>query len=166
MSLRDRLLNRPRPFDTYPLRVDDDTEARKGVEQAWTLLRLLQYQGEAADESAVRSAKQDLEQAESVLAACYEPVTLRAMRPGDFETLIGRHKPREGTKDQAWNLDTFPRACLMECVESDLTPQEWDQVWADVLNHGEQGELCNAAIRVNVRAPDSTLPKGWTQTQS
>lgn len=165
MSLRERLLNRPRPSDTYPLRVDDDTEARKELEQARTLLRLLQYQGEEANESAVQAAKADLAKAESEVAACYEHIVLRAMRPGDFETLIGQHKPREGTKDQTWNLDTFPRACLMECVESDLTEAEWEQVWAEVLNLGEQGELCNAAIRVNVRAPDSTLPKGWTQTR-
>lgn len=166
MSLRDRLLNRPRPFDTYPLRIDDDTEARKDLERARTLLRLLQFQGESANEEAVRSVTADLAKAEAEMAACYEQVVLRAMRPGDFEKLIGKHKPREGTEDRTWNLSTFPRACLMGCVESDLTLEDWDQVWEEVLSDGEQGELCTAAIKVNVRVPDSTLPKGWTQTQA
>ncbi|MFC3986786.1 hypothetical protein [Streptosporangium jomthongense] len=166
MSLRERLLARPRPFDTYSLRIDDDTEPRKALEAARTTLRVLQFQGEAADESAVRAAKAALAEAEASLAACYEPVVLRAMRPDDFEALIGKHKPREGTEDRTWNLDTFPEACFRECVESDLTPAEWDQVWAEVLSAGERGELCTAAIRVNVRVPDTTLPKGWTQTQA
>lgn len=163
MSLRDRLLGRPRPSATYPLRIDDDTEVRKELERVRTALRLLQFQGDSADEAAVRKANKDLAKAEAKMAATYEYVVLRAMRPDDFEKLIGEHKPREGSEDQVWNLDTFPRACLMECVESDLTEAEWDQVWAEVLSHAEQGELCNAAIRVNVRVPDSTLPKGWTQ---
>ncbi|MER7126741.1 hypothetical protein [Micrococcus luteus] len=162
MSLRERLLARPRPSDTYPLRVDDDTEARAALERARTRLLLL-FQG-GVDESAVQAAKVALADAEVALAACYENVTLRAMRPEDFEHLVGEHKPREGTEDRTWNLDTFPKACLMECVESDLTPAEWDQVWRDVLSVGERAELCTAAIKVNVRAPDSTLPKGWTQT--
>ncbi|WP_405149430.1 hypothetical protein OG589_14500 [Sphaerisporangium sp. NBC_01403] len=163
MSLRERLLNRPRPMAAYPLRVDDDTQARKDMEQARTLLRLLQLQGESADESAVKAAKADLAKAEAALAACYEPVTLRAMPPDDFEALIALHKPREGTEETSWNLDTFPQACLMACVESDLTEAEWGQVWKEVLSQGERGELCTAAIRVNVRVPESTLPKDWTQ---
>lgn len=166
MSLRARLLSRPRPSDTYPLRIDDDTEVRKDLERIRTLLRLLQFQGEAADEAAVRKAKRDLAKAETKMSACYEQVVLRAMRPGDFEKLIGKHKARPDTEDQVWNLDTFPRACLMECVESDLTADELGQVWEEVLSSGEQVELCNAAIRVNVRVPDSTLPKGWTSTQA
>ena len=164
MSLRERLLKRPRPSDSYPLRIDDDTEARKKLEQARTLLRLLQFQGAASDESALAQAKADLAAAEVEMAACYEPVVLRAMRPGAFEKLIGKHKPRPDTDDRTWNLDTFPQACLDECLESDLTETEWDEIWTEVLSSAERVELCNAAIRVNVRVPDSTLPKGWTQT--
>lgn len=164
MSLRERLLQRPRPSDVYPLRIDDDTAARAGLERAQALLRLLQFQGEAAEESAVRAAETAVAAAEQRLAACYEQVVLRAMRPDDFDALITLHPPREGTGDRVWNLETFPRACLMECVESDLTPAEWDQVWKDVLSHAERIELCNAAIAVNARPPDSALPKGWTRT--
>lgn len=166
MSLRERLLARPRPFDTYPLRIDDDTEPRTALERARTLLRVLQFQGEAADEGAVRAAKADLGRAEAAIAACYEPVILRAMPPDDFEALIALHKPRAGTEDTSWNSDTFPQACFRECVESDLTDAEWDRVWKEVLSHGERNELCIAAIRANVRTPDSTLPKGWTQSRA
>lgn len=166
MSLRDRLLNRPRPHTVYPLRVEDDTEARKTLEQARAHLRLLHAMGKGAEESAVDAAKQDVVTAEAAMAACYENVVLRALPPDEFEALVSEHKPREGTEDRAWNLDTFPRACLMACVESDLTEHEWGLVWANVLSLGERGDLGNAAIRVNVRVPDSTLPKDWTQTQS
>lgn len=166
MSLRDRLRGRGRQFDTYALRIDDDAEARKELERARTLLRILQFQGDTADESAVRSAQQDLAKAEAAIAACYEQVVLRAMRPKDLEKLKGEHKPREGTEDRLWNLETFPRACLMKTVESDMTEADWEDVWEEVLSDGERVALTNAAIRVNVRAPDSTLPKGWTQTQA
>lgn len=164
MSLRERLLNRPRPSDAYPIRIDDDTQAREALEEAQSILRLLQIQGDVADVESVARAHAAVAEAEGDLKACYEPVILRALRPDDWEALIALHSPREGTEDDVWNAATFPRACLLACIESDLTEEELGQLWTEVLSKAEQVRLCNAAIRVNVRVPDASLPKGWTQT--
>lgn len=165
MSQRELLLARPRPFDEFPIRIVDDTEARKEVEQARTLLHILQIQGDAADASAVRKARAALKRAEANLKACYTFITLRAMEPDEFEALIGKHKPREGTDDKVWNVDTFPKACLLACVESDMSEQDWERFWKTGLSNAERADFCNAAIRVNARTPDSSLPKGWTQIE-
>lgn len=161
MTLRERLLNRPRPSGTCPVRLDDDTEARKDVEQARILLNILEMQGDAADGTATRKARNRLKKAEEDLRACYELVTLRALAADDWEALVDAHKPRPGTDDRLWNGETFPKAAFLACVESDLTEQEWEHVWTAVLSSAERIELSNAAIRVNVRVPDSSLPKGW-----
>jgi hypothetical protein len=166
MSLRERLLNRPRPSGSCPVRVDDDTEARKEVEQARMLLSIAELQGEAADQAAVRKARARLKKAEQALKACYEFVTVRALPPDDFEALVDAHKPRAETDDRLWNGATFPKACLLACVESDLTGEDWEHVWTTVLSNAERVELSNAAIRVNVRVPDSSLPKGWAQIET
>jgi hypothetical protein len=166
VSLRERLLNRPRPSGTCPVRVEDDTEARQEVEQARMLLNLLVMQGDAADKAAVRNAKARLKKAEQALNACYEFVTLRALRPDDFEALVDVHKPRPGTDDRTWNNETFPKACFFACVESDLLLEDWEQIWTTVLSNAERIELSNSAIRVNIRVPDSSLPKGWAQIET
>lgn len=161
MSLRERLLNRPRPSGTCPVRLDDDADARREVEQAGILLNLLEMQGDAADQAALRKARTRLKKAEEAVRACYGQVTLRALAADDWEALVSAHKPRPGTEDRLWNIDTFPKAAFFACVESDLSEQDWQHVWGTVLSAAEQIELSNAAIRVNVRVPDSSLPKGW-----
>lgn len=164
MSLRERLLNRPRPSDAYPIRIDDDTQAREALEETQSVLRLLLIQGDAADADTLTRAHTAVAEAEGELKACYEPVLLRALRPEDWEALIALHPPRAESTDDIWNAATFPKACLLACIESDLTETELGQLWTEVLSKAEQVRLCNAAIRVNVRVPDATLPKGWTQT--
>jgi hypothetical protein len=158
----DRLLNRARLSGEHPIRIDDDTEARMEVEQARILLNLLEMHGDGADQAAaLRKAKARLKRAEAKVRACYEFVQLRAMEPAAFETLIGQHKPRPGTEDQVWNLETFPPAVLLACVQGDRSPQDWEHILAHVLSTGERRDLCNAAIRLNLRTPDASLPKGW-----
>lgn len=164
MSLRERLLGRPRPFGDVPLRVDDDTEAREEAERARRVLFMLQVEG-GADEAALRRARTALTKAEKKLRACYEFVRVRALIADDFEALVAAHKPRPGTDDKMWNLDTFPRACFLSCVESDMSEEEWEQQWATGLSNAERIELGNAAARVNIRTPDESLPKGWAQIE-
>lgn len=165
MSLRERLLNRPRPSGTCPVRVDDDTEARKEVDQALMLLNLLLAQGDMADQAAVRKARARLKKAEEAVRGCYEFVTVRALAADDWEALVDAHKPRPDTDDRVWDGKTFPKAAFFACVESDLSEEDWEHVWTGVLSDAERIELSNAAIRVNVRVPDSSLPKGWTQIE-
>lgn len=165
MSQGDRLLNRKRLSAEHPIRIEDDTEARREVEQARTLLQILQIQGDSADEAAVRKARAALKRAEKKLRDCYEWVPLRAMEADDFEVLVGKHKPRPDTKDEIWNNETFPRACLLACDESGRSEADWESIFKSVLNGPEQLELCNTAIRVNARTPDQSLPKGWAQIE-
>ncbi|HEX4816706.1 MAG TPA: hypothetical protein VFV66_28525 [Nonomuraea sp.] len=163
MSLRERLLDRPRPSGEVPLRVDDDTEAREDLERARRVLFMLQIEGGA--DKAFQRARTALTRAEKKLRSCFEFVTVRALDPGDFEALVTVHPPRPDTKDKLWNLDTFPKACFLACVEGDMTPQEWEHLWETGLSNAEQIELGNAAIRVNIRTPDESLPKGWAQIE-
>ncbi|HEY9375044.1 hypothetical protein [Streptomyces sp.] len=161
----DRLLNRGRLSAEHPIRIDDDTEARKAVEQAQFAMALLQTQGEVADDAAVRRAKAALKRAEKQVRDCYEFIPLRALPADDFEALIGQHKPRPDTKDEIWNGETFPKACLLACDESGRSEADWEHIFKNVLSGPEQLQLCNTAIRVNARTPDESLPKGWAQIE-
>lgn len=163
---QDRLLARPRLSGEHPIRIEDDTEARRDVEQARTLLQIMQIQGGATDEAAVGKAKADLKEAQRRLRACYEWIPLRALEVDDFEKLVGKHKPRPGTSDEIFNNETLPKACLLACDESGRSEADWEHIFTHVLNGPEQLELCNAAIRVNARTPDESLPKGWAQIAS
>lgn len=164
MSLRERLLNRPRLSGEVPLRVADDTAARDELARARSVLFMLQVEGGAED--AIRRARSAVARADKKLRACYEFVTVRALAGPDYEALQAAHPPRPDTADQVWNLDTFPRAAFLACVESDLSPAEWEALWETGLSNAERIELGNAAIRVNVRVPDGSLPKGWAQIEA
>ncbi|GII89620.1 hypothetical protein Ssi03_76100 [Sphaerisporangium siamense] len=166
MSQRDRLLARPRPSTTYTLRVEDDTEQRRRLEDARRVLHLLQAQGDEADQGALTAAREELDQAEEELEACYEHIVLRAMRPRDFETLIAEHPAREGTEDKAWNVATFPEACFLACAEGEMSAADWEQFLAGNVSDVERADLYTEAIRVNARLPVATLPKDWMQTRS
>jgi hypothetical protein len=166
VSQRERLLSRKRPSDVYTLQVDDDTEPRKKLGEARAMLRLLQAQGEEAEETAVRAARETLAEAEAEVAACYEDIVLRALKPRDFEKLIGKHKPRPDTDDVTWDQETFPGACFLACAESDMGEADWERFLVDNVSDAEQADLYAASVRVNVRLPEPSLPKGWTQTRS
>ena len=162
---KDRLLTRSRLSGEHPIRIDDDTEARQEVDQATRLLQILQIQGDAVDQSAVRKAKADLARAKKKLRACYEWIPLRAMEADAFEALMGEHKPRPETNDRLFNRDTFPKACLLATDASGRSEADWEHIFKHVLSGPEQSALCNAAIRVNARTPDESLPKDWTSIE-
>ena len=162
MGLRERLRNRPRPGVPVRLQVDDPREAERHLEEALIGLRLAQTRG--ADEQAVDGLRAGVEAARVAVETCFEEVRVTAMPPEDLEALIGAHPPREDGEDESWNRDTFPRALLLECLPDDMTADEW-QAWLRV--HCSDGEIAvfeAAALRINVRAPEGTLPKGWTQS--
>ena len=148
------------------MRIDDDTEAREEVEQSRMLLNLLQAHGATADQAAIQKARAQLKESEATVRGCYEFVTLRALPADDWEALVNAHKPRPDTDDRIWNGKTFPKAVFLACVESDLSAEDWEHVWTTVLSDAERIELSNAAVRVNVRTPDSSLPKGWAQIET
>ncbi|MEU8379781.1 hypothetical protein [Streptosporangium sp. NPDC048865] len=158
-SLRERLMNRRRPSATCRIRVDDTASATKALEQAVVGLRLLRGSGEddlAQAQAAVREAQEALE-------ACYQPLTLLALRPPDFEALVAAHPPREGTDDIEWNVDTFGPALFRACAQGDMTDADWDAWFVESCSDGEEAALYQAALAINVRAPEGTIPKELTR---
>lgn len=157
MSLREKLLNRQRPSVTYPLQVRDTAEAAKRVEEARGAVRLTQLRGDAQQ---VAKAKRELKQAEKALDDCHVEIVIRALPPAEFEELVKAHPPRKDTDDEAWNIETFPRACFLACVEGDMSEQDWDRFVEENCSQGERESLRLAALAVNTRIPDPSVPKG------
>ncbi len=160
MDLFDRLAAKPRPSLPYPVRVEDTTAAQQAVSDAQGEL-LMSLGGEREE-----AARQRLADARAALGGCFQVITLTALPPEDFEALVDKHEPREGTDDEAWNADTFPRAAFYACVP----PGRDEAWWADWLRRtcsdGEQTDMFNAAVAINVRSVSPTLPKGWTEILS
>lgn len=154
MPLRERLAGRSRPTATYLLRIDDTTKAEEGLSEAQTALLLASAEEEKAQ------ARQDIEAAQAVLEACFEPIVMTAMPPEEFEALVDEHPPREGTKDEAWNIATFPQACFLACAPDEMNAEEWAAFLADRCSDGEQIAMFTTAIDANLRVPDPSVPKG------
>lgn len=159
-GLRDRLLGRSRPSLVYELPIGDVAAARLAVARAEDAVRAARYRADENAEQALAEARAALTQAEADLDACYEKVTLTALPPADFEALVALHPPREDTSDEAWNPETFPRACFLACAPHEVSEAEWEQVLAENLSLAERGELYSVAIAVNVRLVSPALPKG------
>jgi hypothetical protein len=163
MSLRDRLLSRPLPTAEYRLRVDDPSEAQGAVAAAKQLVQLATLRD---DTDQLVLAQEAMSKAQTMFDACFVVVTVRALPPGEFEALAKLHPAREGTDDQAWNAETFPKACFLACAEGDLTEQEWEQVLAQNVSEAERAALYTLACAINVRVPDPSVPKDWTSILS
>lgn len=160
-SLRERIQQRARPRAVWPLRIDDPAEARQELERAEDEARIVSIGlAEGADREAAQARA---EAARAALAACFEPITLEALPPAEFEALAAEYPP--GPDDEAWNKG-FPPALFLACVQSELDREEWMAIFASQLSQGEKIAACNAAIQVNLRSPDTGLPKDWMQIRS
>jgi hypothetical protein len=156
---RERLLARVRPSASYQLAVVDDTDALAELSAAKEALDVAGFRDDTGAEQAVADAEARLQSARQAVEDCYEPITLTAMAPADFEALAGKpeHAPRDG-KDEKWNADTFPRAVFLACAPDDLTQPEWDQ-WVDEhLSQGEREALFMTAVGINARWPSGSIP--------
>jgi hypothetical protein len=107
----------------------------------------------------VTEAEAALEKARADLAACYEPVVIRALEPKRFEELVAEHPARKD-RDERWNVETFPRALFLASVVGELSREEWETVLDEQCSEGEQNGLFLDAQVVNARMPDGTIPKG------
>ena len=154
MSLRERLAGRARPTATYRLRIDDTTDAERELSEAQTSLLL------ASTEEEKGRARQDINTAQAALDACFEPIVMTAMPPREFEDLVDEHPARKDTDDEAWNTETFPRACFLACAPNEMSAEEWDAFLAERCSDGEQIALFTTAIDANLRLPDPSVPKG------
>jgi len=157
-SLRDRLTSRKRPSLTVPLADADLTGLSREValaEEAWRTAHL--EQGNQRSKH-VADARRDLDAAIAALDACYIKVTVTALPPEHFEKLIEEHPARED-EDEAWNVDTFPRALFFACADDELTAEEWAVFLDERCSQAERDTLLLAAQHVNVRAPSAAIPK-------
>ena len=157
---RERLLARRRPSTVYQLAVDDDTAAVAAVAAAKDELGTARFRSDDSAAQAVTDAEERLAAARAAVEACYEPVTLTALPPAEFEALIAKpeYAARDG-KDERWNVDTFPRACFLACVDTgDLTAEEWAEFADGSLSQGEREALFLAAVSVNARWPSGAVP--------
>lgn len=157
---RDRLRGRGRPSAAYLLPVGNIAAAAREVRlagQAWSVSQLRTDEGAA---EAVAAARQALDQAEEALQACYEEVRLTALAPEDYEALIAKHEPREGTDDELWDTTTFPKACFLACAPGDMSAPEWEDFLTSNVSWVERDDLLNLAIAVNVRQVNPAIPKG------
>jgi hypothetical protein len=157
---RERLLARRRPSTVYQFAVEDDAEAVAELNAAKDAHNTAEFRTDDDAEQAVTEAGKRLTKARRAVEACYEPVTLTALPPAEFEALIAKpqHAPREGKSEQ-WNPDTFPRACFLACVDTaDLSADEWEAFIDGSLSQGERDALFLAAVGVNARWPSGSIP--------
>lgn len=157
---RERLLARRRPSIVYQLAVEDDTEARAEFDAAKDALNTAQFRTDDDAEQAVTEAQRRVTKARRSVEACYEPVTLTALAPAEFEALIAKpeYAPRDGKTEQ-WNAETFPKACFLACVDTgDLSVDEWEALVDGALSQGERESLFLAAVGVNARWPSGSIP--------
>lgn len=155
MNLRDELRTRGLPRSSFPLckvQPADAQAARAALDEA---IRVRDRTPGIAPhlERAVTDAK-------SVLAACYEDVTVRALPRGDMEALIAAHPPADQQSGLAWDPESFPPALLAAAVEF-ADGEVWSEAdWRDMtsgggpLALGEVSELFDAAYSLNKRVVD------------
>ena len=156
----DRLDGKKRTVVPYKVRVDDTTAALAATQEAGNALLL------ALGTEREAEAREALTVAQAELEACFATIPLTAMDPDQFEALVADHPPREGTKDEAWDADTLPRATFFACVPAGR-PTEWWEAWLKkTCSNAEQVNMFNAAVIANVRMVSPHLPKEWTEILS
>lgn len=161
-----RLKSRKLPVTVYHLRAaepEEEMAAQAAVETARERLEVASMRADEGAEAAITKAQAELDQANAALAACYEAVTIQAQPPDEFERLLNlpEHKPRKGNdKDSQWNSDTFPRAVFLIGVQGELTAEEWTEEVLPQCSQAERVALFLAALNINARWSDGTVPKG------
>lgn len=92
----------------------------------------------------------------------FQKFIFKAMNPIAFERLVDEHPPRVGTKDEAWNDDTFRpeifKQCLIEPAYDTLTDDEWEAFFEECSNK-EHRLLLQTALSSNLRNIEPTNPK-------
>lgn len=147
MGLNDRMANRKRLTDAYPLRIDNDKVARSELAAAVV----------AEDESRVVAARLAVE-------ACYEQITITALSPNKMEDLREKHPPTDEQRKKhgaLFNPTTFIPALLAKCIDSDVTEENWAEYTSTgTMTPGEVNDLFNTVWNLHYTAPSPDLPKG------
>jgi hypothetical protein len=159
MSLRDRVKQRARPSVVWPLRIDP----LEVVERAQAEVVAAEDEVLVADGTPeLGAAKERVKAARQAFAACFEPITLTALTPPEYEALLAEHPGKDGAN---WGKD-FPRALFLACVQGELDRDEWAVFLDSEISAGERAQAFNTALAINIRMPDFDLPKDWTSTRS
>ena len=149
------------------MQIDDPAPARAALERAESDLRVARIGRDEGDPE-LEAARERVSEAEALLAACFEPIELQALAPPEVEALLAEHPgTKRGTDGQmeAWG-EGFPRALFLACVQGDMGREEWVLFLDRQLSEGEQSDLFNFGLTLNLRVPDPDLPKGWARTLS
>jgi len=152
MSLREQLLARGLPETTVPIRkgrIADVKAARERLDEAVRL----RDKSPGIEEQ----LEQEVRDARAALDALYEDVTVRAIPPADYETLVAEHPPTDEQLDEGmdWNPSTFVPALLAATVDQPWSEQEWVELCsAGPLALGEVADLFEAAVKINGRGLD------------
>jgi hypothetical protein len=116
--------------------------------------------------SQAKTAQRKVDKAQAVVDACSVGITLRAMKPDEYEDLVAAHpataEQRKADANATINTETFRPALLAECAEGDMTASDWVEFLSDGrCSTGERRDLYLAALGVNeqARQPDVVLPK-------
>lgn len=156
MGLRDRLRAKARPVVRHPLVVKDQAGPRAALADADRALLAARVDHDE-DSPEVAEAQRAVEEAQRKVDACVEMLTLRALPPEDFEALVAAHPPQDD--EDTWHTATFRPALLAACVEGDMTEDDWAE-FEPRCSTGERNALFFAALAVNSRVPDVSVPKG------
>lgn len=161
MGLKERLQARVRPQLDYRLRIDDVTDLLAEVDAADSELRLARRRDPESE--ATSQAEERLDAAKAALEQGYETFRITALPPADMEALIAAHPPTDQQRQEgaAWNVDTFRPAMFAECIDSDMTEQDWAEfITKGPVSWGEVSDLWAVTMSINSRFPDSRIPKG------
>lgn len=173
-SQRDRMMNRQLPSVVQAIAIEDPTAALRSLAQAD---RVYQHALRSGDEAQIKRTKATLTRAQNRHDACFEHLTIRALRPRAYEQLIAEHpatteqtaaapSPHEAPQ---WNRETFRPALLAACVEGDMTAEDWAAWIEEHSSRGEGDKLFVVTLALNEaeRLPESVmLPKGSPLTPS
>lgn len=157
-----RLLRRKLPQAVHHLRaVEPEVElaAKQAADEARERLSIATMRLDDKADDAIEAAQATLDEANAALADCFEPVTIQALPPEEFEALVALHPKREG-KEEAFNAETLLPPLFLRCVQGDLTPEQWEREVIPQLSNGELRALEMAALNVNARWSDGAIPKG------
>jgi hypothetical protein len=155
----ERLVTRGLPKVTYHLRaVEPEVEeaAREKVAEAKDAADTASWHPEADDEAREKTAAA-LADARAGLAACYEPIVLRALPPEDYEALAAEHK--DDKDDSGLDQASLSYATFIACVQGGLPEAKWRTILFKQCSMGERTTLFSLAVLINQRATDGTVPK-------
>jgi hypothetical protein len=169
VSLREKLRAKPPRTVVHPLVLEDTTAQEAALQRVrWERVAAEMQQPAGGKPSRRLTAARKAEAAAlAALAACAEPLTIRALLPADWEALVASHPPGEGV-DTEWDEVTFRAGAVAACVDGDMTADDWAEFFGSPrCTVGERDTLWLLVLRLNLRAPELTqLPKDWPATTS